>query len=68
MSNDFIQKVIDIINKIIENIRIKLNKIENNLLFEFDIKFIQKNIAYTKLINIKNDESNQISELKVLKI
>ena len=64
----YLNKLIDIINKIIENIRIKLNKIENNLLFEFDIKFIQKNIAYTKLINIKNDESNQISELKVLKI
>ena len=64
-----LNKLADIINKIIEHINyIKLNRIENNLSYEFDIKFVQKEIAYAKLINIKNDESNQISELKVLKI
>ena len=61
-----LNKLADIINIIIENIKhIKLYKFENNLSYEFDIKFIQKEIAYTKLINIKNDESNQISELNV---
>ena len=64
-----LNKLADIINKIIEHINyIKLNRIENNLSYEFDIRFVQKEIAYAKLINIKNDESNQISELKVLKI
>ena len=64
-----LNKLVDIINKIIDNINyVKLSKIETNLSYEFDIKFVQKEIAYTKLINIKYDESNHISELKVLKL
>mgnify|MGYP002625422412 CR=1 FL=1 len=65
----YLNKLIDIINKIIINLDyIELSRIENNYSYEFDIKFIQKNIVYAKLINIKNDESNHISELNVLKI
>jgi ABC-type multidrug transport system ATPase subunit len=64
-----LSKLADIFDKIIQHINhIKLSKIENNLLYVFDIIFVQKEIAYTKLIYIKDDESNHISELKVLKI
>jgi len=65
----YLKKLLDIINKIIENINfIKLTKIGDNLSFEFDIEFIQKRIVYTKLINIANDKSNLISEFKILKM
>ena len=65
----YLNKLVDIINKIIENINyIKLNKIGKDLSFEFNIEFIQKRIVYTKLINIAKNKSNLISEFKVLKI
>ena len=64
-----LNKLADIINKIIESINyIKLRKIEKNLLFEFDIIIVYKEILYTLLGSIINEESNLISELKVLKI
>ena len=65
----YLNKLVDIINKIIENINyIKLNKIGKDLSFEFNIEFIQKRIVYTKLINIAKNKSNLISEFKVLNI
>ena len=66
---DILNKLENIINNIIEFVNyIKLYKIENNISFEFDIKIALKELLYTKLGNIINDESNMISELKVLKI
>ena len=64
-----LNKLADIINKFIGSINyIKLRKIEKNLSFEFDIIIVYKEILYTLLGSIINEESNLISELKVLKI
>ena len=64
-----LNKLADIINNILGSINyIKLRKIENNLSFEFDIIIVCKEILYTLLGNIINEESNLISELKILKI
>ena len=67
-----LNKLADIFNKTIEIINyiklIKFRKFETHLSFEFDIIIIYKEIIYTNLVNAINDESNLISELKVLKI
>ena len=64
-----LNKLADIINNILGSINyIKLRKIENNLSFEFDIIIVYKEILYTILGNTINDESNLVSELKILKI